>query len=701
LTEVPEDRIFSRHPRLGGAVLIVGAGAVGGLTAQQLTYRGVTRLTIVDYDTVDWDNISRQPYVAGEVGQLKALALAERIPRDFPPCEVIGIPRDFTKMPSDEQRRLVREADVVVAATDEVPCQRRVNQVCLEVEKPAVFPAVWVDRRIRDAEVGEILWVLPGRNTPCYECWVSFRQASADAQAARGARIDIELIALATAQVVAALLNPTDLRSGILDPERTAIYIHGLTPTSPGIRRTFPTTGLQSRNVRVPFPATACRACRGHEPPEPIARPAPRPAPAERVAPAPEPEGWRPPGMPPIAGPIGLLIVLALVGILIVWRVSADNHNHRATTNAKAAASAASTQAALAAERIAWQAPAIFTPQNVLPGGLDMTAVSVAEGHVYCMVIKDDGSGVIIESLDAASGRLEWRYTSSGQGVYEDRTPPALVGTSVIGHDGSSVFALDVKTGELRWSKDLGEGGAFAINSDNGIVIAWGIGGISAYRADTGADAWAHPYPSALSVVKGVSTLGSRVVILRDYTLVSLDIETGDETWIAQLDNDPVGAMGGIDSDQIIIRNRDALEAHNLSNGTRTWRDDGVADNPPAPGGPPYLTVSSQIVLVHTCVNNQCPNNSGPVRTAYDARSGSRLWGSPCDCDDDSGFAWLPDNRFLGWNTGTSSVDLVNAGTGAVEWSRSFGNFSPESAAGDASRVYLVDHSGAVLATAR
>jgi hypothetical protein len=75
--------------------------------------------------------------------------------------------------------------------------------------------------------------------------------------------VDIQFIALATAQVVTVLAHPDDDRSAILDPQRTAIYLHGFTPTSPGVEAIFPTGGMSSRSVRVPFPSQPCAACRG------------------------------------------------------------------------------------------------------------------------------------------------------------------------------------------------------------------------------------------------------------------------------------------------------------------------------------------------------------------------------------------------------------------------------------------------------
>ncbi|WP_165845336.1 ThiF family adenylyltransferase [Streptacidiphilus pinicola] len=259
--EPAEDRIWARHRRLTGTVLVVGAGAVGGFLAEELARVGFSPVRLVDPKVLAVENLVRHPLGAPHVGAPKATALAGQIRTAFPPCDAVGRQADFTLLPADEQRALVREADVVVAATDSAACQRQVNAVALEVGRPAVFPAVWVDPRIRDAEVGEILWTDPTRRTPCYECAVAFRRGVADTQAARGARVDIQLVALATAQVVTALAHPADDRAAILDPRRTAIYLHGLTPTSPGVRATFPAIGLSSLNVRVPFPVRPCPAC--------------------------------------------------------------------------------------------------------------------------------------------------------------------------------------------------------------------------------------------------------------------------------------------------------------------------------------------------------------------------------------------------------------------------------------------------------
>ncbi len=258
-----EGEAYIRHGRLRGTVLIVGTGSVGSLVAAELSRRGISPLCLVDQDVLEVENLVRHHLGAESLGQPKAPALADRIRRDFPPCDTTGLHANFLELPQDEQFRLVREADVVIAATDSVECQRRVNEVCLAAEVMAVYPGIWVDPRVRDAEVGEIIWVLPGRHTPCYLCATEWRQAGADAEARGGTRADIQVLVAATVSVVAGLLDPHAERAQILDEQRTYILVHAFMPTSREVRRLLP-GGL--RTFRVPFPETPCPACGGQEP---------------------------------------------------------------------------------------------------------------------------------------------------------------------------------------------------------------------------------------------------------------------------------------------------------------------------------------------------------------------------------------------------------------------------------------------------
>jgi hypothetical protein len=320
LTGLSEDRVFARHRRRTGAVLIIGVGAVGGLLAGKLAKLGISPLSLVDCDTLDVENLVRHPLGAEDLGKPKASALASRINRDFPVCDARGLNVDFLRLPVGKQRDLMRDVSVVVGATDSPECQRRINEVSLATETVAVYPGIWSGDHVGEAEVGEIFWVLPGRHSPCYLCATSWRNADVRAEARGGTGADVELLVLATLWVVAGLLDPHDPRAAILDHERTHILVHGLMPHSPSVQEIFSSSNL--RNVRVPFPRQPCPACGGQALPSP--REGSQPTPPLQSPPKPNPPPARNLSVGDIIGiALGLLVIIGVglifLTLLIAW----------------------------------------------------------------------------------------------------------------------------------------------------------------------------------------------------------------------------------------------------------------------------------------------------------------------------------------------------------------------------------------------
>jgi len=96
----PAERRFDRLVRLVSVagfrrlqdahVMVFGLGGVGGFAAEGLARSGVGRLTLVDFDVVCATNLNRQiQALAGNVGQAKAIALADRIRAIHPACAVL------------------------------------------------------------------------------------------------------------------------------------------------------------------------------------------------------------------------------------------------------------------------------------------------------------------------------------------------------------------------------------------------------------------------------------------------------------------------------------------------------------------------------------------------------------------------------------------------------------------------------------
>jgi tRNA A37 threonylcarbamoyladenosine dehydratase len=74
------------------SVAVVGIGGVGSWTAEALARSGVGRIVLIDMDHIAESNLNRQVHALDDtVGQAKIDAMAARIRRIQPECEVIGI----------------------------------------------------------------------------------------------------------------------------------------------------------------------------------------------------------------------------------------------------------------------------------------------------------------------------------------------------------------------------------------------------------------------------------------------------------------------------------------------------------------------------------------------------------------------------------------------------------------------------------
>jgi molybdopterin/thiamine biosynthesis adenylyltransferase len=198
---------------------------------------------LIDPQLVEEKNVDDQEFEKGDIGYSKAERLAARLSRDALRAKVTGECADFLELNSDEQRLYVTSADVVVAATDNDVCQRRINDMCLTAEVRAVYPGIWDHPGARPGEVGEVVWVMPGRHTPCYGCAMQSLEVAGEVSPQRGASYaQVTPLVHVTVQAVRALLQPRDPESFLIpeehaqrDPPPNVIYVHGFNPVSPSL----------------------------------------------------------------------------------------------------------------------------------------------------------------------------------------------------------------------------------------------------------------------------------------------------------------------------------------------------------------------------------------------------------------------------------------------------------------------------------
>jgi len=144
------------------AALIVGCGALGSMQAELLARMGIGRLRLIDRDTVEWSNLSRQVLFTeadANDGAPKAIAAARRLKaiNSAVRTEALVQTLDATTVGN-----CLEGIDVVLDGTDNFPTRYALNDACVRQGVPWVYAGV----------AGTTAMVLPVRPTggPCLRC---------------------------------------------------------------------------------------------------------------------------------------------------------------------------------------------------------------------------------------------------------------------------------------------------------------------------------------------------------------------------------------------------------------------------------------------------------------------------------------------------------------------------------------------------
>ncbi len=145
-------------------VLQVGCGALGTVQAELLVRAGVGRLIIIDRDVVELSNLQRQICFDEEDAHLrrpKAEAAAARLRRVNSEVEIVPHVLHLTP---ENIRGFVRQADLVMDATDNFETRYLLNDACVEAGIP------WIYGGVLGME-GTVMPVAPGTG-PCFRCLI-------------------------------------------------------------------------------------------------------------------------------------------------------------------------------------------------------------------------------------------------------------------------------------------------------------------------------------------------------------------------------------------------------------------------------------------------------------------------------------------------------------------------------------------------
>jgi adenylyltransferase/sulfurtransferase len=143
-------------------VLLVGAGALGGVIAQTLVRAGIGLLRLVDRDVVEESNLPRQVLFEDRHARAstpKAEAARESLERIGGPARIEA---HIEHLCADNLDALARDVDLILDGTDNLGTRYLVNDHSIEKGVPWIYGGVV-------GGSGLLLAVLPGRG-PCMRC---------------------------------------------------------------------------------------------------------------------------------------------------------------------------------------------------------------------------------------------------------------------------------------------------------------------------------------------------------------------------------------------------------------------------------------------------------------------------------------------------------------------------------------------------
>jgi adenylyltransferase/sulfurtransferase len=122
-------------------VLLIGAGAIGGHTSYGMVRKGISCLDIMDDDSVELKNLTRQPFYLKNIGKNKAISLAKNLSKEgYFDSTICGYPYRFQE--ALEMRMDLSCYNAVICAVDNNPTRISVTEYCLSKFIPLIINGV-------------------------------------------------------------------------------------------------------------------------------------------------------------------------------------------------------------------------------------------------------------------------------------------------------------------------------------------------------------------------------------------------------------------------------------------------------------------------------------------------------------------------------------------------------------------------------
>lgn len=132
-------------------VLNIGAGSVGSAVAFSLLLSHVRNFMIVDPDVIEGKNFGFSLFPWSSKHRIKALALKDLMQGVNPGANVEAYPERWGDLLPEEQRGLVKKADIIVAAFDDMEDLFLLNELAYRERKECLW--VGVHQGVRSGHV--------------------------------------------------------------------------------------------------------------------------------------------------------------------------------------------------------------------------------------------------------------------------------------------------------------------------------------------------------------------------------------------------------------------------------------------------------------------------------------------------------------------------------------------------------------------
>ncbi len=141
-------------------VAVVGIGGLGSVSALYLSLAGLGKITLVDQDTVEMNNLHRQVlFSLDDIRYPKVEAAARRISMINPEVKVNAVPENLE---AENVSGILDGADCVVDGLDNMQTRYIINRYCVERKIPFVFGgAIGMEGNVA---------VFKSPETPCLQC---------------------------------------------------------------------------------------------------------------------------------------------------------------------------------------------------------------------------------------------------------------------------------------------------------------------------------------------------------------------------------------------------------------------------------------------------------------------------------------------------------------------------------------------------